>query len=191
MRASKFVPAACLLGLLLPFSHAGAVTIVLGGGAAAECYGTAEYGDPYHAFELCSRAIQGQQLSVRDMAATFINRSVVRLRVRDYAGAIADCDQSITRYPRFGEAYVNRGAALLNLEKPQEALVELNKAIDLGLDKLHLAYYNRAMAKEKLKDARGAYDDYMKSLELDPNFTLASDQLKRFTIVNGRMQVNS
>jgi tetratricopeptide (TPR) repeat protein len=191
MRALKFVPAACLVACLLPFGHAGAVTIVLGGGAAAECYGTAEYGDPYTAFDVCSRALQGQQLSVRDLAATYINRSVVRLRVRDYQGAVNDCDQSISRYPRFGEAYVNRGAALLNMEKPQEALVELNKAIDLGLDKLHLAYYNRALAKEKLHDALGAYLDYKKSLELDPNFTLAADQLKRFTVVNGKMQVNS
>jgi Tfp pilus assembly protein PilF len=54
----------------------------------------------------------------------------------------------------------------------------------MGLDKVHLAYYNRGLAKEKLNDARGAYADYRKALELDPNFTLASEQLQRF-LVNG------
>jgi tetratricopeptide (TPR) repeat protein len=190
MRAMKLFPAAILAGLMLPIAHAGAVTIVLGGGPAAECYATAEYGDPFDAFNTCSRALVGK-LSIRDRAATLINRSVVRLRVRDNSGAVADCDESIKLYPQFGESYVNRGAALLNLDKPQEALAEFNKAIDLGLDKLHLAYYNRGLAKEKLHDALGAYLDYKKSLELNPNFTLAADQLKRFTVVNGEMKVQS
>ena len=123
-------------------------------------------------------------MTVRDRAATFVNRSVVRLRARDYAGAVADCDQSITRLPTIGEAYVNRGAALLNLEKPQDAMTEFDKAIKLGLDKVHLAYYNRGLAREKLNDPKGAYADYKKALELQPDFTLAADQLKRLT-VNG------
>ena len=112
------------------------------------------------------------------------DRSVIRLRVRDFSGAIADVDQSIQRWPQLSEPYVNRGAALINLERPQEALAELDKAIAMGLEKVHLAYYNRGLAKEKMNDARGAYADYRKALELDPNFTLANEQLQRF-LVNG------
>ena len=37
-------------------------------------------------------------------------------------------------------------------------------------------------------DARGAYEDYKKAIEIDPTFTLAADQLKRFT-VTGQMMV--
>ena len=94
-------------------------------------------------------------------------------------------DLGLTRAPTIGEAYVNRGAALLNLDRPQEALTDLNKAITLGLDKVHLAYYNRGLTKEKLNDARGAYEDYKKALEIDPTFTLAADSLKRFTVTGG------
>ena len=122
-----------------------------------------------------------------DRGATYINRSVVRLRVHDYNGAIADCDLALTRVPTIGEAYVNRGAALLNLDRAQDALVDLNKAITLGLDKVHLAYYNRGLTKEKLNDVRGAYEDYKKALELNPTFTLAADQLKRFTVTGQMM----
>jgi tetratricopeptide (TPR) repeat protein len=184
MRALKWVPALSLLGLFAAASEAQAVVIVIGGGAAQQCYATAEYGDPFDAFEICSKALTDQALSVRDRAATYVNRSVIRLRVKDFNGAITDCDQGITRAPNMSEAHVNRGAALLNLNRPREALVELDVAITMGLDKLHLAYYNRGLTKERLNDPRGAYADYKKALEIDPTFTLAADELKRFS-VNG------
>ena len=63
-------------------------------------------------------------------------------------------------------------------------MVELDKAINMGLEKLHLAHYNRGLAKEKMNDARGAYADYRRALEMDPTFTLANEQLQRF-LVNG------
>src|SRR5579871_127370 len=141
-----------LAGVVIAALPAKAVVLVVGGGAGAQCYSTAEFGDPFDAFDICTKALADQNMSVRDRAATYINRSVIRLRVHDYSGAISDCDLSIARYPGLGEAYVNRGAALINLDKPQEALDALNKAINVGLDKVHLAYYNRGLAKEKLND---------------------------------------
>jgi tetratricopeptide (TPR) repeat protein len=187
MRALSAISALALVGLVAAAGEARAVVIVVGGGLGSQCYATAEYGDPFKAFDLCTRALADQEMSVRDRAATYVNRSVVRLRVHDYTGAMADCDLSIARAPTIGEAYVNRGAALLNLNKPQEALVDLNKAITLGLDKVHLAYYNRGVAKEKLNDARGAYTDYKKALELDPTFAMAAEELKRFTVTGTMM----
>ena len=184
MRALKLALALGAVGIVATTSQSQAVTIVIGGGLATECYATAEYGDAFTAYDICTRALSNQALSVRDRAATYVNRSVIRLRVRDFAGAIADVDQSIQRWPQLSEPYVNRGAALINLDRPQEALVELDKAIAMGLDKLHLAHYNRGLAKEKMNDARGAYADYRRALELDPTFTLANEQLQRF-LVNG------
>ena len=184
MRALKLALALGAVGIVATTSQSQAVTIVIGGGLATECYATAEYGDAFTAFDICTRALSNQALSVRDRAATYVNRSVIRLRVRDFSGAIADVDQSIQRWPQLSEPYVNRGAALINLDRPQEALAELDKAIGMGLEKVHLAYYNRGLAKEKMNDARGAYADYRKALELDPNFTLANEQLQRF-LVNG------
>jgi len=182
MRAIGMVSALCLAGLLVPLSQARAVVIVIGGGAASECYATAEYGDPNKAFDICTRALSDQNLSVRDRAATYVNRSVVRLRVRDYAGALGDVDLCLARQPNLSEAYVNRGAALLNLDRAGDAVKDLDKAITMGLDKIHLAYYNRGLAKERLNDARGAYNDYKKALEINPQFDLAAQELKRFTV---------
>jgi tetratricopeptide (TPR) repeat protein len=170
-----------LAGVIAAALPAKAVVIVVGGGAGAQCYSTAEFGDPFQAFDICTKALANQDMPVRDRAATYINRSVIRLRVHDYNGAIADCDLSIARYPNLGEAYVNRGAALINLDMPKEAVDALDRAIKLGLDKVHLAYYNRGLAKEKLNDPKGAFADYKKALELDPTFTLAAEELRRFT----------
>jgi tetratricopeptide (TPR) repeat protein len=184
MRALKFALALGAAGVAASAGPSQAVTIVIGGGLATECYASAEYGDAFTAFDTCTRALSNTALSVRDRAATYVNRSVIRLRVRDFNGAVADCDQSIQRWPQLSEPYVNRGAALINMDRAQEAVADLDKAITMGLEKVHLAYYNRGLAKEKLNDARGAYADYRRALEIDPNFTLASEQLQRF-LVNG------
>lgn len=189
MRAFPFAAAPLALGLLFAAGQANAVTLVLGGGLSVECYSTAENGDPNEAFDVCTRALRDPNMTVRDRAATFINRSVIRLRVRDYNGAVEDADQAITRWPSLSEAYVNRGAALINLNRPRDAMKELDQAIGMGMDKLHLAYYNRAMAKEMVQDVRGAYGDLRRVVEIDPNYTLATEQLKRFQIVNGQMMM--
>jgi tetratricopeptide (TPR) repeat protein len=181
MRAWGAVSALVLLGLAATASETNAIVLVLGGGAGSKCYATAEFGDPFQAFDICTKALSDAEMSVRDRAATYINRSVVRLRVHDWSGALSDTDLSIVRYPNFGEAYVNRGAALLNLNRPQDALTDLNKAVTIGLNKAHLAYYNRGLAKEKLNDTSGAYADYKKALDLDPTFSTAADELKRFS----------
>ena len=125
---------------------------------------------------------------MRDRAATYINRSVVRLRVHDWSGALGDTDLAISRVSGIGEAFVNRCAALINLGRTQEALADLNRAITIGLDKVHLAYYNRGLAREKMNDTRGAYADYRKALDLDPTFTMAADELKRFS-TTGQMMI--
>ncbi|HEX3484646.1 MAG TPA: tetratricopeptide repeat protein [Micropepsaceae bacterium] len=181
MRTVYACSALALLGLVATAGEANAVVLVLGGVAGSKCYATAEFGDPFQAFDICTKALSDMEMSVRDRAATYINRSVVRLRVHDWAGALGDTDLAISRVANMGEAYVNRGAALLNLNRPQDALTNLNKAVTIGLDKMHLAYYNRGLAKEKLNDPTGAYADYKKALELDPTFAMAADELKRFS----------
>jgi len=188
MRVLNAISALAFVGAVCTATAANAVVLVVGGGAGAQCYATAEYGDPFKAFDICSRALSDQEMSVRDRAATYINRSVVRLRVHDWSGALGDTDLAITRVSNIGEAYVNRGAALINLNRTKEALTDLDKAITIGLDKVHLAYYNRGLAKEKMNDTRGAYADYRKALDLDPTFTMAADELKRFN-TSGQMMV--
>ena len=78
MRALRLALALGAVGIVATTSQSQAVTIVIGGGLATECYATAEYGDAFTAFDICTRALSNQALSVRDRAATYVNRSVIR-----------------------------------------------------------------------------------------------------------------
>ena len=155
---------------------------VIGGGLAQECYKQAEYGNSRD-LTTCNRALD-EPMIARDRAATFINRSVVRLRSNDADGALADCDTSIRINSELGEAFVNKGAALMSLGRPKEAIDVISHGIALGLKRLHIAYYDRAMAREDTGDVQGAYQDYKQALATEPTFALAAEQLKRFRVVH-------
>jgi tetratricopeptide (TPR) repeat protein len=190
MRAAFVLTAICAVSLAA--TAAKAQVIVLGDGPAQACWMAAEYGigSMNEGFTTCTQALSQPGVSARDRAATYTNRAVIRMRAGDYAGSLADADASIGLMPSLGEAYVNRGAALLNLMKPKDALVAINKGLDLGTSKLHLVYYDRAAAKEILGDIRGAYNDYKAAVEQKPDFALAAEQLTRFTVVRRAASVS-
>ncbi|HEX3944381.1 MAG TPA: hypothetical protein VHW69_09870, partial [Rhizomicrobium sp.] len=60
---------------------------------------------------------------------------------------------------------------------------DINRGIEMGSNKPHIAYYDRAIADEALGNVRAAYQDYRKAVEIEPNFALASEQLSRFKVV--------
>jgi tetratricopeptide (TPR) repeat protein len=183
MRTALLFSACLVLGGSVALSEANASIIVLGSGLAASCYKAAEYGRGTDTRD-CDRALEEPMVN-HDRAATHINRSVLRLRANDANGALADCETSIRINSQMGEAFVNKGAALITLGRPQEAIESLSHGIALGAHKLHYAYYDRAMAREDVGDVRGAYQDYRRALELSPGFQPAVDQLKRFRVVRG------
>ena len=119
-------------------------------------------------------------------AGLLANRAYLRLGMADYSGAVADADASLSIAPDLAAAQLNRGAGLIGLGRYQEALPSLEKAVALSSgNKLELAYYNRAIARENLGDIKGAYLDYKKASEIDPKFTPAQEQLARFTVTIG------
>lgn len=181
MRTALLLSACLIVGLSASVPNAGAATIVLGSGLANDCYKQAEFGRDDNTVA-CDRALEEPMVN-HDRAATYVNRSVLRLRAKNAAGALADCETSIRINSELGEAFVNRGAALISLGRPAEAIESLTHAIALGARKLHYAYYDRALAREDVGDVRGAYEDYKRALEISPNFGLAAEQLKRFRVL--------
>lgn len=163
---------------------AGAAITVLGPGPAQECYDFAENGGDLHEGILrCTFALQ-TALSVGDRAATFVNRGVLHLGLHDNDQAFADMNSGIALDPALGDAYVDRGAAAMALGRYDDAFADLNKGIALGPHRPHIAYYDRAIIYEHNGDIRAAYDDYKKALEIEPNFSLAATELKRFRVVH-------
>lgn len=182
MNVTRILLASAFAALFL--SPAQAAVSVIGGGAAELCYQAADSNQsPLDYMVYCDQALAGA-LSTNDRAATYVNRGVLKLAINSVDGASADFEASIGINDKLGEAYIDRGATLIAKRRYAEALADINKGLALGTKEAHLAYYDRAMADEALGNLQAAYDDYRKALSLQPDFTPASDELKRFKIVD-------
>lgn len=170
-------------GLLLYATPAGASTLVIGGGAAKDCATAAIDGRSDKAsVTTCTLALETEILNFRDMARTYVNRGVLQMRQRDYDGAVSDFDAASKIDPNLGEAYVNRGAAYVGTRRYDEGLAQIDRGLALGVKDPQKAYFNRAIAHEKLGDVKAAYLDYSKAAELDPEWQAPKTELTRFTV---------
>ena len=121
-------------------------------------------------------------LNAPDRAGTMVNLSVMKLRRQEYAAAKRDLDSAIRLQPKLGDAYVNRGAALIGLRRYPESLADLNRSIELGSEEPAKAYFNRALAYEGSGDLKAAYYDYQKAAALSPEWLAPKEELVRFTV---------
>ena len=163
---------------------AGAAVTVMGKGLAQSCYQAAEFNlNPGDGIAACSTALDEQALTPHDRASTYVNRGILRARLADTKGAGDDYDMAIGLMPDLAEAYIDRGANFITLKNYRKALADLDKGLALGAKQPEIAYYDRAMANESLGDIRAAYEDYKKAVAIEPHFTLAIEQLRRFKVV--------
>ncbi len=180
----KVVFASAALVLSLGFAApASSAAFVLGGGLADACSRFAVQGrsDDY-SLSTCTYALETENLVKRDRAATLVNRGVIQLRRKAYAQANRDFDTAIRIQPAMGEAYVNRGAALIAQRRWEEGKTDIDKGLTLSPDEPEKAYFNRALAWEALDDMAAAWRDYSKASELKPDWDAPRKELARFTV---------
>jgi tetratricopeptide (TPR) repeat protein len=175
-------------GLLTLSGPASADTTVIGNGFAADCSQAARAASANRtpnsdAMRECDLAISNEVLSLHDLAATYVNRGVLYLAMGDYNHAKRDFDQAARTEPGLGEAYVNRGAALIGLGRNRDGVAEIDRGLALNASEPEKAYFNRALAEERLNDLKAAYDDYRKALELKPDWEAPKTELARFHVV--------
>lgn len=174
--------AGLLLGLAFVSPSQAAVTVI-GGGMAQGCSQAAINGEDDERYvELCTLALETEYLRATDRAGTFVNRGVLRLRRADYAEARRDFNLALKLKGDLGEAYVNRGATAIAQQRYADGLSDINRGLALGVEEPAKAYYNRALAHEGLEDAKSAYYDYQKAVEIRPDWQAPKDQLTRFTV---------
>ncbi|WP_291209188.1 tetratricopeptide repeat protein [Hyphomonas sp.] len=163
---------------------ASAQVTVIGGGIARDCYEAVKFnlGRTQDAEETCTRALELEALNISNKAATYTNRGVLRMRQGEYDAALQDYASAKRIKPGSGATWLNEGAAFIFKKDYNSALVSLEKAIELNSEDLYAAYYNRAIAKEHTGDVQGAYFDFVKSKELNPEFAATDRQLARFTV---------
>lgn len=167
----------------LTAGSANAAVTVIGGGLAQACSRAAIGGENDPKFqEICTLALETEYLNARDRAGTYVNRGVLKLRKAAYPDASRDFNLALKLKPNLGEAYVNRGAAYIGQKRYAESLPDINRGLELGVEEPAKAYYNRALAYEGLEDAKSAYFDYQKAIEISPDWAAPKEQLTRFSV---------
>jgi len=175
--------------LMMMAGPVSATTLVLHSGSGHECYiQTLLEANPSNnrrALDICDEAVleTANDGESYNHAAALVNRADIRLRTEDYEGVVADSRAAVAVYRDLAQAYLNLGAGMIGLKHYQESLPFLDKAIELNGGDPERAYFNRGLAKENLGDIRGAYYDYRKALEINPDFKPANEQLTRFKII--------
>jgi tetratricopeptide (TPR) repeat protein len=132
--------------------------------------------------DVCDVALDREDLSARDRAATFVNRGTLLMGHGNYNVALADFERAVRIHPELGDAYTHRGLAHLMLHNYQAAVEDITRGITLGATRPERAYYNRAMANEQLGNVRAAYNDYRRAAQLAPEWQLAQADLARFQV---------
>jgi tetratricopeptide (TPR) repeat protein len=185
--SNRLLSALCIGAAACTFSigtaQAAVSVSVFGDGSARLCYEAAEAGRITHeSIVICNDALDGS-LSRADRAATYVNRGVIELAQMRINAAQDDFNAGLNIDPNLAEAYVDRGATLIGQKRYADAVKDINKGLALGAKLPEVAYFDRAIADEALGNVKAAYDDYHQALAIAPNFTLASDELKRFKVV--------
>jgi len=181
MRARLMI-AALLAAAAVPAS---AGVVVVGNSDARLCYEAADSPLMPNAGDIrrCDEALLRESLSNYEIVATHVNRGILRLRRGLVDGAVADFDRAIALDPEQPESYLNKGAALIRRENPQEALQLFTVALERNTTRPALAHYGRAVANEALGNVAAAYRDYRRASELDPDWAEPRADLRRFRVV--------
>ncbi len=170
--------------VLIATAASAQVTVFSGGASqATSCSLAARHGNATpQTLDICSFALANEPLAARDLAGTHVNRGVLYMRMAQWGRAMDDLNIALSIDPRMGEALVNRGALLIAQTRFAEGVAEIDRGLALHPEEPERAYYNRALAKERLDDVKGAYYDYVRASELAPTWTLPQEELKRFSV---------
>ena len=170
----------------LPAAFAQYAAQVFGSGYARDCYEAVKdrKHDAVKALQTCDVALEQEQISERNRAATHVNRGILFMRGGQHDRAMADYRKGLVIAPGMPEAEINLGAALYYLGRFEEAVAALDRGIAVeNIVARAAAYYNRAIALEQLGRVEQAYSDYKTALRLDPDLAPAQRQLQRFRLV--------
>jgi tetratricopeptide (TPR) repeat protein len=137
------------------------------------------------ALERCAAALEAD-LTNHDRLATFVNRGIIRFRLEDTTGALADFDSALAIDSDQPDALINKGITMLAGGAEIGASMAL---IEQGLtgspQRPWVGYYGRGVAHELAGRDSQAYQDYRRAQELRPGWAPAEQALSRFSVRGG------
>jgi len=159
-------------------------TVIGGGSLARECFDLSQHAAMSRSASrmdvaVCDKAVFQGSLNKSELAATFSNRGVIHMAMEELKEAYRDYNRAIEIDPLLGEAYINRGNLWFAVQKFEEAVKDYDKALELGAAKSFVALLNRGLAHENLGGFLQAKKDYTAALNIKPEWTLATDKLRR------------
>ena len=110
------------------------------------------------------------------MGEEFFLRGKEKQKQRDFVGALAFYLKALEVDSNNADWLSEAGVALFNLDRKEEALDYLNKSAEEEPDNSY-RYSSRAYVKGALKDYEGAVLDYQKCIELDPEDSIAHNNI--------------
>lgn len=137
---------------------------------------------PLSAVEVCTLAIKAGDSDATNLAGSYNNRGVLLFAQGDFSGSLRDFDKARRLTDTLPEVDVNRGYALVALERWAEAVEAFDRGIAQGAPELAEAYHSRGIAHEELGNVRQAYYDYLEAAELDPEWEKPREELSRFEV---------
>jgi tetratricopeptide (TPR) repeat protein len=112
------------------------------------------------------------------LGRTYYNRAIAHLRLGRPHEALEDLARALDAIPLQAPAlHFPRGNAYMQLGQYREAEAEFGRAIEAG-QLVPDALCNRGVCRLRLNDPAGARGDFREALRLDPNYSLAKEQLR-------------
>lgn len=98
------------------------------------------------------------------------------VKERKWDEALKAFDRAFTALSEHPDLIHDRAVCLFQVGRKNEALSELNRAVELQPDYSY-RYASRAYIRNAMKDIMGAIDDYKKAIELDPEDAISLNNL--------------
>jgi len=169
--------------LAFPLSAAHGATLTLGGPLSQLCYQAAVNSDDSSlAISDCTRSLTEEPMAASDLAATYVNRGVLKMIRGEDSSADADFNSAIAADRDLADGWLNKGFLRLRSGNGREALPLLEQGISLKPQREALAIFARGVAYEQMGDLRSAYNDLKRAHELEPGWALPSEYLARYQV---------
>jgi tetratricopeptide (TPR) repeat protein len=172
----------------------GSEVVFLDGGYSEMCFAVAKQVDhpepmiitgsrlDVSPLKICTLAINEDNNAIRNASGNYNNRGVIHFSEGAYADAISDFEEAVRIQPDLAVAHANIGYTYAAQQRWADAIEPLSRSIDLGVEELPKAYYNRGIANEETGRIAEAYRDYLKASELAPEWEDPKRELSRFTV---------
>jgi len=132
-----------------------------------------------HDLESCDRAIFDGDLKRKDLIVIYVNRGVIHMAMGNSQQAMTDFHRALEMDGDIGEAYLSRGNLWFFGNNLPNAVAGYDLALELGVEKPHIAHLNRGMAHEQLGLLAQAKSDYQTLLNYVKGWYETKSRLER------------